>query len=443
MSESSALAKALAAQLGDDLDRILGANESGIRTEFSMVEQPASGLELRQVAGLTAGYTQPLGPGTHNFGSASASPAGDDQTRPFTLTVGEDHVAWLPGKERGIRLDGLPISTPTRVDHGVIDAGSARFLVAQSRPPTRRRGGSTVVPGTPTDVGPTGPLRQERIRVADYTSAGSDPSTPTTSRTRRFGKRNNDGNHARAKVDSSPLIDRMLEVRAVAVQHARSQFPDPGQLIQMAMAGADHMGHIGPRDEGFGVVPIAYGDLPWNPPFDRPDRIPGPMVVAVQQHSVLASVPLTVDLLHGHLGIVGERQACLAVARQIAIALRVLSPVDAVSFALLSPDAQPVDWAWLNHMPNDLGGLPILFIDGIREVASQGMRQVLSEADAGGAIVIDDQLRDIPSLCKTVLEIKPTGNSSLLDFRRGATTTRVSTPLGFSLQTTIDIIARF
>ncbi len=438
MSESTALAKALAAQLGDDLDRILGANESGNATEFEMVGQPAMGLELRQVAGLNAGYTQPLPPGQHRFGNDSNNPAGDEQTRPFTLIVDEENRAWLPGGERGIRLDGLPISGRVAVSKGVIDAGSARFLVAQSRPPTRRRGGGTVNSGA--DAGPSGPLRQPRIRVADYVDVSpKPPPPPTVSRLRRRGKRTTDRPDP---VTSGPLIDKLLEARESAVQHARSQFPDPGQLIQMALAGADHIGHISPGDKSFGVVPIAYGDLPWSPPFDRPDRIPGPMVVAVQQHSVLASVPLTVDLLNGHLGIVGERNACLAVARQIAVALRVLSPYDAVSFALLSDEMTTADWAWLDNMPNDIGGLPILFIDGMRQVAQHGMRQMLSEADAGGSIVIDDQLHDIPSLCKTVLEIKPTGNSALLDFRRGATTTRVSTPLGFSLQTTRDIIAK-
>ena len=49
MSESAALAKALAAQLGTDLDRILGS-ESTEAPVFEMAEAPPVGLELRQVA---------------------------------------------------------------------------------------------------------------------------------------------------------------------------------------------------------------------------------------------------------------------------------------------------------------------------------------------------------------------------------------------------------
>ncbi len=208
----------------------------------------------------------------------------------------------------------------------------------------------------------------------------------------------------------------------------------------MASAGRDHMGDIGPADPGFATVPIAYGDLPWQPPIDRPDRIPGPLVVEVQQHSVLPSVPLSVDLRNGHLGIVGDRAACLAVARQIAVTLRVLSPTDTITFALLHPDQRTADWAWLDRVPNHPGGLPVLFLDGMRQVGDHGLRQTLIETGTGGAIIIDDQLHDMPSICANVLDIQPSGSASLLDFRRGATTTRIATPLGFSVETTDRII---
>jgi hypothetical protein len=426
MSESAALAKALVAQLGDDFDRILGS-ETTDAPKFEVTGAPTLGLELRQVAGLNAAFTQSLTQGEHHFGVGSDSSAGDARTKPFTLTVDEDNVAWIT-TSANVRLDGQVVKDRRAVDRGVIDAGSARFVVSQSRPPTRRRGGS----GKRAIVKVAESPRIEQIRIADYATKPQ----PLTTKKKRFGLRSSDSNDAAA---SSPLIDRILEIRNQAVQYERSRFPDSGQLMQMVMAGADHMSHVEPGDDGFATAPIAYGDLAWQPPIDRPDRIPGELVVEVQQNSILPSVPLYADLTAGHLGIVGDRDACLAVVRQIAVTLRVLSPVDSITFSLLRSPTAEADWRWLDQLPrSDCFGLPVTFFDGVRQVSEHGMRQSLLEKGTGGAIIIDDQLHDIASLCRTVLQIQPSGTAAVLDFDRGATTTRVATPLGFDLATTND-----
>ncbi len=428
MSESAALAKALAAQLGTDLDRILGS-ESTEAPVFEMAEAPPVGLELRQVAGLNAGYTQSLPPGKHHFGTDSNSDAGDARTKAFTLTVTDDLDVFMT-TDVNVRIDGIVTKTKTRITRQVIDAGSARFVVAQSKPPARRRGGNgarvaTTKPATPT---------VQRIRISEFLE--EEAPTPSAKR-RRFGKR---GADRATDQTQRPLIDRILSVRADWVQHERNRFPDPGLLKQMAMATEDHRGYLEPGDDDFAVVPVAYGDLTWQPPIDRPDRIPAQYVAEVQQHSILPSVPLFADLKNGHLGIVGNREACLAVARQIALTLRVLSPVDAITFSLLRSEGAVNDWAWLDQLSAGTGmGMPIMFFDGMRQVSEHGMRQSLIEPDTGGGIIIDDQLHDIPSLCGTVLEIQPSGSAALLDFRRGSTTTRVATPLGFDPETTHDI----
>lgn len=428
MSESAALAKALAAQLGDDLDRILGSEPSGA-PRITMAEAPPLGLELRQVAGLNAGFTQSLPVGEHHFGPGTGNNAGDSRTKPFTLTVDKSNIAWITTSVN-VRLDGRVVKTRTAVDRGVIDAGSARFVVSQSRPPARRRSGNGGRVIAKTAEQP----RIERIRIADFA-----PSPVPPERKKRFGLRATDRNDAAA---GSELIDRILEIRNRAVQYERGRFPDSGQMMQMVMAGSDHMGHVEPGDDGFANVPIAYGDLTWQPPIDRPDRIPGALVTEVQQHSILPSVPLFADLEHGHLGIVGDRDACLAVARQIAVTLRVLSPVDAITFSVLRAEGAKADWQWLDELPrSDAFGMPVTFFDGMRQVTEHEMRQSLLEEGTGGAIIIDEQLHDIPSLCKTVLEIQPSGTAALLDFNRGATTTRVATPLGLDLAMTNDFAA--
>ena len=427
MSESAALAKALAAQLGNDLDLILGS-ESSETPVFEMAATPPMGVELRQVAGLNSGFTQSLPPGKHRFGAGSDSEAGDSRTKAFELTVTDNHQVFMTS-EVNVRLDGIVSKTKTEITRQVIDAGSARFVVAQSKPPARRRGGNGARVLT---TKPTAPVVQ-RIRISEFLG---EPAPPEIKK-RRFGMRTAD---RIPEAIQGPLIDRILAVRSDWVFHERSRFPDPGQLKQMAMAGSDHRGYLEPGDDEFAVVPVAYGDLTWQPPIDRPDRIPAQLVAEVQQHSILPSVPLFADLKHGHLGIVGNREACLAVARQVALTLRVMSPFDAITFSLLRSEGATQDWAWLDQLSAGNGmGMPIMFFDGMRQVSNHGMRQSLIEPDTGGAIIIDDQLHDIPSLCATVLEIQPSGTAALLDFRRGSTTTRVATPLGFDLATTDDI----
>ncbi|MBT8241990.1 MAG: hypothetical protein KJN63_12260, partial [Acidimicrobiia bacterium] len=389
-----------------------------------VAEAPPLGLELRQVAGLSAGFTQTLPAGEHHFGAGSGNAAGDVRTKPFTLTVDENNTAWITTSVN-VRLDGQVVKGRTAVDRGIIDAGSARFVVSPSRPPTRRRGGNSGrVIAKAVEAPPA-----ERIRIAEYMTSPEPPE-----RKKRFGRATD-----REASKTSPLIDRILEIRRHAVQYERSRVPDSGQLMQMVMAGADHMGHVEPGDDGFANIPIAYGDLLWQPPIDRPDRIPSELVIQVQQQSILPSVPLFVNLTAGHLGIVGDRDACLAVVRQIAVTLRVLSPVDAITFSVLRAEGSSAEWNWLDSLPrSDSFGLPVTFFDGIHQVREHEMRQSLLEGGTGGAVIIDDQLHDIPSLCKTVLEIQPSGTAALLDFNRGATTTRVATPLGFDLATTND-----
>jgi len=118
-----------------------------------------------------------------------------------------------------------------------------------------------------------------------------------------------------------------------------------------------------------------------------------------------------------------------------------MSPVDAITFTLLRSEEARSDWEWLDHLPVGGGrGLPVMFFDGMRQVTEYGMRQELLEQGSAGGVIVDDQVRDIPSLCSSVLQIQPSGDAALLDFRRGATTTRVATPLGFDLPTTLGFV---
>jgi hypothetical protein len=96
---------------------------------------PQDRVELRQIAGISAGGSMELTPGHWDFG-----PSDDEADRlqdgapawiGFSLHV-DDHLSVIvePGNQP-VRVNGEAVRRPTVVDDAVIDAGTARFVVAR------------------------------------------------------------------------------------------------------------------------------------------------------------------------------------------------------------------------------------------------------------------------------------------------------------------------
>lgn len=145
MADSLRPAELLVDRLGDRLDVVLPDSEPVIDD----TRLAATSIELRQVAGLAAGRSMALGPGSWDFGPDDRSDgldAGDPTRIGFTLTLDDGLVASIAPGDHPVRLDDEPVVGPTEVAGRMINAGSARFVVARPRP-IRRRSGGEIPPG--------------------------------------------------------------------------------------------------------------------------------------------------------------------------------------------------------------------------------------------------------------------------------------------------------
>ncbi len=142
MTDSLQPAAKLADLLGSiDLDEILPETESVINCD----DLAADKIELRQVAGISAGGRLELSPGCdYDFGPVRRGHGRLDDGQPdtigFTLSLDADLVATVGPGNAPLTIDCEPVEAPTDVGSRVINAGSARFVVARPKPPRRRDG---------------------------------------------------------------------------------------------------------------------------------------------------------------------------------------------------------------------------------------------------------------------------------------------------------------
>lgn len=145
MTDSLTPAAKLADRLGSiDLDAILPETDSAINCHDLAVDK----IELRQVAGISAGGRLELSPGCdYDFGPVRSGHGRLDDGQPdtigFTLSLDADLVATVGPGNAPLTIDSEPVVAPTDVGSRVINAGSARFVVARPRPPRRRDGHNT------------------------------------------------------------------------------------------------------------------------------------------------------------------------------------------------------------------------------------------------------------------------------------------------------------
>lgn len=422
MNESAAMARRIADQLGDDLDRILTpATESPV----VMDARPDIGIELRQIAGLTAGGAMRLSNGTYQFGQTDSTRGGLDAGRPsevgFTLTIEGDEAVVSSGT-KGVTLNGRPISEPTPVGDAVIEVGSARFVLAVPRRPVRRRQldaeTETVVPV------------ERPIAIPDLTELQRSSETkPRPSIRTAF----------RTQPPSDPVSDYLttlvLDQRDQVLARKRLVHPHPEEIMHRAR----NVRSVGwtrrATHPHFAQVAIALGDLPWKPSFDRPDRVPAKAAEAFKHLLRAPSVPVAADLQRGPLGIVGNRASALAVARSVMVALATLSRPEDLTIAVLADDRQADEWTWADRLPHNQQrfdeAFPVLVVDGLHHLTNPALDVVLSGTGEFGCVLIGDNVEELPSVCSSVLLIDDSGSAVIIDNRDG-TTTMNATPLGLT-----------
>ena len=240
---------------------------------------PADRMELRQVAGISAGGSMELRPGSYDFGPVQQGPGrlddGDPDSVGFTLSLNGNLTATIGPGDNPVLVDSQPVIEPTTLGGRVINAGSARFVVARPRPP-QRRGGI---------------VREIRLDAVDPWVWQPIPEPGGLG------------------TESYPLI------------HQRRRFHyGPDEICHRIDGGQFMLWDRDPSHPLFGTAVVAMADIPLRG-------------VGVE---IAAPVPVSVDLFNSATMLVGQRSLQLAVARHILLSLAASSHPDDLQLALLS-----------------------------------------------------------------------------------------------------------
>lgn len=263
-----------------------------------------------------------------------------------------------------------------------------------------------------------------------------------------------------------------LEARRHAEAARRHKaFPDLARVIRTVELPSVHLWERRTGDPDFMQLAAGIGEVHWRPPLsDRPvggDLAPE-VAESVAAAGVLPAVPVPIDLTGAHVvGVVGDRQAALAVARSlVAQAACHQGPADLAVAAVCGPTAASSwDWAkWLPHTraggralvsrllaanpdqvdavagslgslglarppqpgtlaPPEAGGRTLLaVVDGLdlSEPGNAGVRDMLrGTAGRTAAIVVAPSEELLPASCTAVMAVEATGRADLRVLRDG------------------------
>ncbi len=359
-------------------------------------DDPVVVLEMRQVAGLTAGSVMGLHAGAFEFNESEADLG-------FGLVVhGPDDVVVVPGTAQA-QVDEFPVAAPIQLGDGILNVGTACFTVRSPRPE---------------------PTAQHRLAVLEETTRPAnailtpdvglgpepDPIPPPPELAAVFGE------------DDAPelgehwwdFVGQILEVRSQVAERHRALHPDPEQLRSRLDRLDPGLWDRTIDHSLFARFALAYATIPWEPRFDFPERIPSELHGPIREISRLPWVPVTANLMHGPLGIVGSRAAVLAAARNAVLSLACLSSPTDLVFSIVTAKGLIDDWRWTSTMPNSLfvtrpETFPIVVADGMSHFEGAGLDPAKVLRNEMGLIVLAQSLDELPDYCGTILQISADG----------------------------------
>jgi S-DNA-T family DNA segregation ATPase FtsK/SpoIIIE len=377
-----------AAPLADSGVRQGSILDLGSQRDLPAVPQPGQ-LCLLVIGGPATGSWAPLSVGVTKVGR-DAPIRLDDPTISrihFRLRIGQD--GWVTvedcGSKNGIRVDGVVLTGPRRLEAGeIITAGSSQLTVLAapmadaaltpagdgclefSRPPRIRppQGVPTVVlPSVPT--APTHAPVQIFAMLTPLLAAGAMAVishqvaflaiavlTPlmgvgTLMTDRRRGRKSH-------RHQMEQYRERLAQARAAIAQAVRDErtrlrdaHPDPGTALLRAGMPSSRLWERRAEDDDFLTVRIGTGTLP--PSLN----VSGGADEEQPEVSLLTETPVTLSLRSSHaLGVAGDRTAIRDLGRAILTTLVAThSPRDLVITVLTGPDGDRA-WEWVRWLPH-------------------------------------------------------------------------------------------
>ena len=409
---------ALDEQQLDDFDR----DEPGFRSfdPDELPVQPGSVLELRQIAGLTAGTVMELTETTYDFAEGSNEVG-------FSITIDEHNRAIVSPGSVQIRIDAIEITVPTALGSAVLDVGSARFIVR----PKRVDDETTDWLGLHQQLDQPDPLIEVSPNLVE---AEAEPP-----RRRRLWRRGETA-QPQPDVEAWELVEAVRRARTDVADRERFNHPDPTELSIRATQNAPILGLRPLGHPLFGTVNVLLADRRWMPNFDDIHAIPEAIGYQLQPLLSLPSAPVTADLLVGPMGVVGSKAATMACARNVLVSLFGISTENLHLHVATSPERLE-SWSWASEIaPNhDLDfddGFSVVIVDGMENFGAGGFSHQDAMNRALGLVVLADTVEDLPPYCGTVLQIDPSGTALLTDHHGDAI---AGTPIGLSIPTAAEI----
>ncbi|MEM7341628.1 MAG: hypothetical protein AAF467_23475 [Actinomycetota bacterium] len=397
--------------------------------EGVIAEPPANRpmLQLRQIAGLTAGTIMDLQERSYDF-------ADRDDSVGFSVLIDDyDRAVIVPGSAEA-SIDGEPIDEPTVLGSAVLDVGTARFTI---QPVKDRPKASDWVDAHAFEDGDDNPLIEVPAELAEI------PPEKTSKRRGLLRRKNKVDDDAQTDVVTWEFTEAVRQTRIEIATRKRFSHPDPAELAIRAECAAPILGTRPPGHPEFAQFAAMSADVPWLPNFSDINAIPSDLGFQIQPLLALPSVPVVVDLTNGPFGIVGTPSAAEACARQVVLALRAMS-TDELQIHL-APEWEDLEsWTWAEELveqgplqlpDEDDGTYPVALLDTSCQYGNGFTHEDAISGDLG-VVILAPEIEDLPPYCATVLQIDPTGRA-LLTNQHGQVIR--GTPIGVPISAARDV----
>jgi S-DNA-T family DNA segregation ATPase FtsK/SpoIIIE len=477
---------------------------------------PPGAVEVCVVAGLAAGARHPLGTGNHRVGRSSGAAvrlAERTVSRDHAeLQVGSDGSVWLSDRSGGrTYVDGRVVTAPVLLGpEAVVETGAVAWVV---RPPitddllsgTDRFRDTTAAglinlnrppryapPGEPEQITPprapekagsapfslislVAPLVMgavlyvltKTVYVLSFCLLSPVMALGNWWESQHRSTKALRGDTRRYATELAAFDDLLAVTRAGELHRRRQRVPDVAEVLRRIDAPSTHLWERRPGHDDFGLLGAGIGDVEWAPLLVRPGGPQSPLPVEVTErvarHGRLVSAPVAVNLADGGVvGVVGDREAALAVARSLLVqAAGHHGPAD-LRVAVVTAGSVPAwDWAkWLPHTRDHRPGpgerrllgagtaesaalvegliasrperrpgqdrppgpVTLLVVDGeelLAGRASPARRALRGDAGPACGIVVAATADRLPSLCTSIITVDPAGAARLAEPRLG------------------------
>lgn len=303
--EIAASLQSIQSKLGDNLGGVLEEEASATTPNFRQA------LVLEHLSGLQSGGAMPLTIGSYRFGRSSSSIM-FDQGKPhdpqFGLTVDPEGVVVLYPPPVGVMLDGEKVMEPRPMTIGqTITIGHNRFGL---RP-------------------------QARLAVS-RTSASGDAGTPMPTPAKGRG------------VDQT-ILDWVGEHRDRTLRLMWADLVGPVEIHNRITE--NDLFDITIHGDRFGHVLLGATDMAYQLPLELENANKATKEAAEAAFDRLPGAPISVDLAHASVALVGPREQCRAVATWMAISLAAQSAPTCLSINVENSNDSG-SWSWLERLPH-------------------------------------------------------------------------------------------